>query len=209
MNVKKRRITLLLIFIILCILILCITVFKFFVSKNSTNEQSNYYNIVENLKNAKIIEETEYYQVIYSDNLYYYCIFDSERQAVKYDGPLNKKPHLSLVNNTVKFTLQAGTGRGTQWGYYYDINKGIFSEIFGSIFDENNELVACSDVDKVIISNIFDKNLYYKEVSKFEKTLSEVAEPIIDVKFINDGKSIKITYLTGPDYQKLTEIINL
>ena len=116
---------------------------------------------------------------------------------------------MSLVNNTVKFTLQAGTGRGTQWGYYYDINKGIFSEIFGSIFDENNELVACSDVDKVIISNIFDKNLYYKEVSKFEKTLSEVAEPIIDVKFINDGKSIKITYLTGPVYQKLTEIINL
>lgn len=205
MNIKKRWFTLLLSFIV-CILILCITVFIFLCRKN---EETNYYDIIENLKNTKITEETDYYQVVYSDYLYYYCIFNSEHQVVKYDGPLNKKPHLSVVNNMVKFTLQAGTGIGTQWGYYYDINKGIFSEVFSSIYDENKELVVYSDVNKVIIRNIFDKKIYYKEISEFEKTLSNVAEPIIDVKFINDGKSIKITYLSGSDYQKFTEVIDL
>lgn len=209
MNIKKQRLILLLSFIIVCILctsILCITIS---ICSERKNEDTNYYTIIENLKNAKITEETDYYQVVYSDYLYYYCIFNSEHQVVKYDGPLNKEPHLSVVNNMVKFTLQAGTGIGTQWGYYYDIHKGIFSEVFKSIYDENQDLVVYSDVNKVIIRNIFDKKIYYKEISEFEKTFSNVAKPIIDIKFINDGKSIKITYLTGSDYQKFTEVIDL
>ena len=62
---------------------------------------------------------------------------------------------------------------------------------------------------KVIVRDIFDKTEYYKEISSFQKPFSDVVEPITDVKFVNDGTGIEVSYLTGVDYKEVTEIIKL
>ena len=164
----------------------------------------------DDIKNAETIKENEYYKIIYSDFMYYYYIFDEYHNVVKSGGPLNREPHISMVNNhLIKFTLQSGTGIGTLWGYYYDAKADVFSRIFQSIYDQWDSKVAYGDVKKVIVRDMFDKNEYYQEISLFKKPFSEVAEPITNVKFVNDGNSIEVSYLTGSDYKEVTEIIKL
>lgn len=157
-----------------------------------------------------IIEKTDYYEIGYTNFSYFYCIFDKNHNIVKSEGPLNRQPHLSLIDNTlIKFTLQTGTGLGTQWGYFYDIQANRFSQIFTCIYDQYNGKVAYGEVNGIIISDIFDKEKYHYEISSFKYPLSEVAEPIVNVKFVNSGTNVQIVYLTGTDYKEVTEIIDL
>ena len=112
-------------------------------------------------------------------------------------------------NHLVKFTIQAGTGRGTQWGYFYDVKKDAFSRVFNSIYDQYDEFVAYRDSGKVIVRDIFDKSNYYTEITSFKESFSDAAEPVLSVEFINNGKSLKVLYLTGSDYREFTETIDL
>ena len=179
-------------------------------SMQDLSVSNNPYISPDDIENAEIVEETEYYKIISSDFIYYYYIFDKNHDIVKFDGFLNKEPYLSIVNaHLVKVTLQAGTGLGTQWGYYYDINADVFSRVFQSIYDQQKGKVAYGDIKKVIVRDIFDKTKYYQEISSFREPLAEVAEPIKNVEFINNGESVKISYLTGDNYRETTEIFNL
>ena len=164
----------------------------------------------ESVSNCEVIEETRFYKIVYSDSMYYYYIFDDSYNTVKSDGPIIRKPHIQIINNhLIKFTSQSGTGIGTQWGFYYDINRDVFSRIFNSIYDQTDERVAYRDSNKIIIRDIFDKTKYYHEISSFKKPLANTADPIINAKFSRDGTSIEFTYLTGTDYKKVTEIADL
>ena len=161
-------------------------------------------------KKQEVVEETSYFKITQYDSMYYYYIFNKNHDLVKKDGPFVKKPHIILTDDGfIKFTLQTGTGIGTQWGYYYDIDANKFSEIFQSIYDQNNQKVAYGDLRKVIVRDIFDRSKYYREISSFSKSLSEVAEPIVDVKFVNGGTSVEISYLTGVNYETMTEVLEL
>jgi len=162
------------------------------------------------IANAEVIAETDYYKLIYL-NLRYYCfIYDDNHNVAKTEGWLTTKPQLSIVDGyIVKFTLQPGTGIGTQWGYYYDTKADVFSNVFQSIFSEQGGKVAYGGLDKVIVRDIFDKTKYYKEFSTFKQPLAKSADPITDVKFANKGKSIKVTYLTGADLRSVSEVFDL
>ena len=115
-----------------------------------------------------------------------------------------------MVNDhLVKFTISAGPQISTQWGYYYDTKKDVFSRVFYGIYDQSNGRVAYDGMDKLIVRDIFDKTSYYQEISSFKEPLSNATDPITDVKFTNNGASVEVTYLSGADYKKVTETINL
>lgn len=97
----------------------------------------------------------------------------------------------------------------TQWGYFYDIKQNEFSQIFHSIYDESDRKVAYGALDKVVVTDIYDDKVYYKEFSKFNTPLSTVAMPIISAKFNEDGKSIIVQYLTGANCEVVTETLEL
>jgi hypothetical protein len=148
------------------------------------------------IKNMDIIDETKYYKITSSEFIYYYYIYDENHIIVKSEGPLNRLPRIAMVNeHLLKFTLQTGTGIGTQWGYFYDTKMDVISRIFLSIYDQSNGMVAYGDVKKVIVRDIFDKTKYYHEFSSFREPFSDVIEPITDVEFVNDGASVNVTYL--------------
>ena len=179
-------------------------------STQSLTEGNSPYISADDIKNPETIEETKYYKIIYSDFTYYYYIFDENHNVVKSGGPLNREPHISMVNNRlIKFTLQSGTGIGTQWGYYYDTKADVFSRIFQSIYDQCDGKVVYREEKKVIVRDIFDKTEYYQEILSFKKPFSKVAEPITNVKFVNDGTNVEVSYLTGVDYKEVVEIIKL
>lgn len=157
-----------------------------------------------------IVEETEYFRITHYDFQYYYSICDKKHRIIKTEGPFVKKPDITLTEDELlQITIQAGTGIGTQWGYFYDINKNKFSAIFQSIYDENNKKVAYGSLNKVIVADIFDDNKYYQEFSSFEKPFSSVAVPIIGAEFAEDGNSLEVTYLSGGSYEVITEIKEL
>lgn len=164
----------------------------------------------ENVSDCETVEETEFYKITYSNSMYYYYIFDDSYNTVKSDGPLSRKPHIQIINNhLIRFTSQAGTGIGTQWGFYYDIKKDVFSRAFNSIYDQTDEKVAYRNSNKIIIRDIFDKTNYYQEISSLKKPLANTVDPITNAKFSKDGKNIVITYFAGSDYEEITEIFDI
>ena len=60
-----------------------------------------------------------------------------------------------------------------------------------------------------MIRDIFDVNKYYCEISSFEYPLSIVAEAITNIKFVNDGTSVEISYLSGENYLEIKETVDL
>ncbi|MCM1227363.1 MAG: hypothetical protein NC320_08065 [Clostridium sp.] len=161
-------------------------------------------------KDAKIIDESKYYKLLYSDTAYYYEIYNKSGVLIKSGGPFTKPVHLDMPDEwLVKCWYQTGTGISTQWGFYYDTEKDVFSETFiGGLFDEYSGKTICRSKNKLIIRDIFDKTKYYEEINSFENPLSEATEPFIDVRFKDENK-IEVTYLTGDNFEKVTEIIDL
>ena len=166
--------------------------------------------VSESNKGKEVIEETEFFKITRSNYEYYYCIYDKNHNIIKSDGPLNKKPDIILIKDGfIRFTLQTGTGVATQWGYFYDIEDDKFSRIFQSIYDQYDRKVIYGSLNKLIVSDIFNNSQYYKEISTFSRPLSKTADSIVDAKFIKDGNSIEISYMTGEDYEIVTEIVDL
>ncbi|MBR5323077.1 MAG: hypothetical protein IKU48_05990 [Clostridia bacterium] len=166
-------------------------------------------NNLEPSNDVEVIEETHFYKLTCENNEYYCYFYDSERNIVKNEGPLIKCPKVTFVNeNYIKLTVQAGTGLSTQYGYYYDTQQAKFSEVFYWILAESNNQVAYAMADKVVIQDIFDKNNYYKEISIFEYPLAIAIEPIVKAEFI-ENHSVLITYLTGNNFEEITELFEL
>lgn len=159
---------------------------------------------------AAVLEKTPYYEIIQKDNLYFCNFYDESHSVVKEEGPMTRPPKVLEVEEGVfRLTVYAGTGIGTQWGYYYNAKIGVFSRAFQSIFDQCDGLVAYADGEKVIVQSIFDTDDYYKEIDNFSNDFSGTAEPFVEVKFINSCDAISITYYSGADYQKINEVFPL
>lgn len=155
------------------------------------------------------IERTKYYTITRNDNFYNYYIYDSNHNIVKREHKLSKKPNIAMTDsNLLKITVQAGTGKGTQWGYFYNINTNEFSDIYYCIYDQYKNKVAYGEVNKVIVTDIFVKDKCC-ELSSFKYGLAVSAQPILNAEFINNGTSIKISYLSDNDYEVVNEIFRI
>jgi len=158
---------------------------------------------------VEIYEESEYYKITREKDGFY-CYFYNNAEQVKVEGPLNKLPKVIEVHSgLIRFTVQSGTGIGTQWGYYYDTKRNVFSELFPSIYDQTETKTVFVENNKVVIKDIFDQKKYYKVIGIDEEKFSKVAEPIIGVEFVDNGHSVMIVYFSGNDYKEITETFKI
>lgn len=157
-----------------------------------------------------IVQSGQYYEITKCGHLYYCCFYNKTGNQIKAVGPLTRLPEVVLVDATLlRFTYQAGTGIGTQWGFYYDFNSEKLSEVFQSIADQQEGKVAYFLKNMVVVQDIFEKQNYYKEFSEFMRPLSKVAEPFVNAQFLDNNDDIEISYLSGNDYQETTETLPL
>ena len=158
---------------------------------------------------ANVIICTDIYEVTKSEGLYSYALFDTTGNVVKIENNLPQEPKIEHIeNDVIRVTRQAGTGIGTQSGYYYDQKNNAISPIFQCIFDENNGIVAHATMDKVIVESIFNDD-FYKEIGTFQKPFSDVAFPFINVEFDENGHIVYVSYYSGTDYEVITEAVPL
>lgn len=161
-----------------------------------------------NSEECVIISESKYYEIIKYNNMYYYTIFNKNGDTSEKSDFFPKKPEILMQDELIKVSYQSGTGLSTEWNYYYDIENDRFSKYFYSVYDKYNETIAYRSQNEIIIENIFeDEN--HKEIKDFSHPLSLTTEPFIDVKFNENGTILKVTYLTGDDYQEVTEYFDL
>lgn len=162
-------------------------------------------NTTETIETAKIIDYSSYFTLKQKDSLYYYEIYDISGRIIVSSDPQPKSPDIEMVNDMLmRITTQAGTGIGTQTGYFCDVETGQKSKDFSSIFDQCNNLVAYAQNDKIIVESIFDE-CFYQEITNFQFPFSSVAFPFENAEFINNCQGIRITYLSGTDYAEVSE----
>lgn len=165
---------------------------------------------VDSISTEQVILEANGIRITQAGALYYCYFYNQHQKIIRTEGPFNKSPSVLIIkNNLIRVFMQGGTGIGTQWSLFYDYVRGFFSEVFTGVFDQNQGNIAYATQNKVIIQDIFAESEYYVEIEAFDHTLSPVAEPIKDVAFLNNGKRVIITYLTGLNCREVYDIIEL
>ena len=166
----------------------------------------------ENPEQVEIIDSGTYYRIYKgSMNQVCYNIYNSKGGVVlsqKTDRPLK----INMINNIVDIEIGMGTGIATH--KYYSVDKNIFSQEFSYVLSNFEQLVAYINVPderplenrKIVVQNIFDKRLFYKE---FQLDFSFVDTPVVEAEFSKDGASLLLTYLSGEKQTQTSEILDL
>lgn len=166
-----------------------------------------------NLKQTQIIDSGKYYRIYKeNDNQVRYEIYNPEGKIAlseKTDRPIEIN---MISDDTIDIGIDMGTGITIH--KYYNANENIFSGEFTNVLTNSDKLIAYIDVSKenplenrkIVVQNIFDKNMFYKE---FKLNFSNVDTPVIEAKFSKDGASLLLTYLSGEEQTQTSEILDL
>ena len=160
----------------------------------------------------KMVDSGKYYR-IYKGNINQVCyeIYNTEGELVlsdKTERPLE----INMINDDI-VDIEIGIGTGITT-HRYDVGEDIFSQKFQYVLSNFDKLVAYIDVPKekplenrkVIVRNMFDKQYFYKE---FLLDFSNVDTPVIDAKFLKNGTSLQLTYLSGEEQTQVSTILEL
>lgn len=186
------------------------------------NEESKKFEVVDaelvspyNMDDEFLIQQGEYYSAYKYDNCYFYKITD-ENGTVRFSrSGIIKLPDFNMLNdNLLEVTDQSGTGVSTNWAFYYDAETDKLSKNFNYVLSGTSELVAYCKRDgnehSIIVQDKFDVSKYCKKFTVTTSSMTDtVVEPVISVKFSDDGKSIEVVYLAGDKLIKTTETFEL
>ncbi len=161
----------------------------------------------------EIIDSGMYYRVYKeSINQFRYDIYNADGEIVlseKTDRPFSVK----MINDDV-IDIEIGMGTGIAIHKYHSVEKNIFSKEFSYVLSNSDKLIAYIDVAKekpleerkIIVQNIFDKTLFFKE---YELNFSKVDTPVLDAAFSKDETSLQLLFLSGEEQIQSTAIFDL
>lgn len=189
-------------YIMVCILACFISACS--LNKNVFNSESEY---------MDIIDSGKYYRIYKMDiTNVCYNIYDSNGKIVLSeitDRPLS----INMLSQDI-VDIETGMGSGIATHKYYEPYRNVFSKEFSYVLANSGKLVAYIDVPTehpfenrmVVVQNIFDSDVFYKE---YQLDFADIDTPVVEAEFSNDGKTLKLTYLSGDDLAEVTEIFDL
>ena len=170
-------------------------------------------NISEESEQLEVIDSGEYYRN-YNTYLTHirYDIYDKNGNVVLSDET-DRPLRINMLCDDI-VDIRIGMGTGVAVHKYYDAAKDIFSQEYCYVLTAKEDLVAYIDVSekepfenrKVVVRNIFDKSLFYKE---YYLDFSNVDTPVIDAEFSSDSASLRLTYLSGEAQTETFENLDL
>lgn len=159
-----------------------------------------------------LVEETAVYKLYADGELYTLRIYSIAGERLREDGPMNKRPTVTEEEtNLWSVSLQAGTGVDARWTYYFAPLEGRISQTRYGVFDQRNGLLVRLNGENgsLVVESIFDGEPYW-ELRDFSQPLAATAEaPFTNAAFVDDGRSVKVTYLSGEDLHEVTEVVPL
>lgn len=161
------------------------------------------------IKNVSRYELWDTYLISHSiitqqgNGTYSYEIISYDGQVLTgVDGLLREPQRHYVSTDVIGISIQEGTGLSTNQVTYFDLENSKVSQTFKYVLTAKDDYVVCVDYRDgehiIIVRNIFDKELYYKEY-KLENVSTVVADAVIDGYFNTKG-NINITYLSGDDF---------
>lgn len=167
-----------------------------------------------------VTEKTEVKNLQVTDSVGFepFCIKKSEKgyvyqiyndNALVEEGETRKEPTVQHVTDSVIYVAeQTGTGKSTNWGFFYDYSSNMRSDTFTWVLDYTETIVIIGNKDKLILRHIFD-DTYYFEFTNFNQPLARIADSILDAVFLDDGVTIAVTYVTEGSRDIATQIFSL
>lgn len=144
---------------------------------------------------------------------YAYVIYDTQGNIVHQVETGAAYPQISLLEDNI-LGVQVKKGTGVYVHRYYDLSENLVSKEYQYVIAYCNGNVAYIEVPqehslqerRLVVENIFEENALPKT---YDIDFALVDSPVIDAHFINDGKAITITYLSGDGQNETTQTIDL
>ena len=146
------------------------------------------------------------------DLTYSYKVFAQNGDVLFSDDRSPREPRIDQVSDSIfSVTIQAGTGRSTNWAVFCDVENSKVSETFHYVLGSQGDYVVCAGYKEgkrfIIVQNIFDKSVYYKTY-ELENVSPVAADFALGCEFDSDNK-VTIIYLTGEDYTETKLTIDI
>lgn len=189
------------IYIVLTIIILCIS-FVACERKNITET-----NTLTASTTTADVQIEEFYSIIKNEDVTYTIKLLDKNKKVVDETTVPKEPHVNILeNDIIQVTISYGSPFFTT--YFYDTKANLVSQAYDTPVLIDKGKIVLVQSKKLIVSDIFDKALYFKEI---ERSFSETVPPssaIVSAKFINSNE-LQIDYYEGKNFTEKSEIIDL
>ncbi len=188
-------------FVMVVILIFCL------VMNRKPNKVKISSSIIKNIPCIKLIEKDSYFE-LYSNcedtfGDYFYRIYDKNNEIID-EQYVKKGTTINRINNIIEVRMNYGTLAVIS--KYYNINVGVESEYFQNVLLSNDKLCVYLKNDKIIIQDLFDKNLYFKVIDEIELDMINSME---NLEFVENNTYLKINYSCNNKLDCKTIMISL
>lgn len=174
---------------------------------NSSNNNSNQeiiikYNGTESLQN--------FYKVVQKEKNNYHdyklTLYNKNKEVIK-DIKYDRYPYVNIVDNNI-LGVMVSFGSPDNVTFYYNTETGDISQGYENVKLAEEGKVIYMVKDKLIISDIFDKNKYYKEIVRNFSPAAASCYVLKEAKFVKTNM-LFITYFVGENYDERSETIDL
>lgn len=149
----------------------------------------------------------DYYKVIKSDDKSYTIILYDKNKNVVHQETVVKEPYISLEDEKV-IRITNSLGSPLNYTYFYDVVSSKISPVYeNALLVEKDKVVFMKD-NVLIVSDIFNKDLFYKEIRRNFSQTAVPSSAIVSVKFVEPTK-LQLNYLEGKNFVEKSEIIDL
>lgn len=157
-----------------------------------------------------LVAEGAAYRLYADGSLYTLRLLDGSGRSVREEGPMDKEPILREEEPGL-WSVTHGTGPDLtlRWTYFYDLATGQVSEAFYGVLDEQDRMLIRAEQTGLQVRGLFFSEPDWL-LTDFSQPLAETAAtPFRSAAFAEDGKSLRVTYLSGEDFHEVTETIPL
>ena len=158
----------------------------------------------------EIIEEGNNYRILENSQSEYFCEVIDNSGKIFAKEKVSSLPKFKKMNDNI-LEMNFGSGNAV-YCQYFDVENKLISEVFGASSAVGYGKIAYMDFLNnqlvLIVQNIFDKNVFYKEFHFDFPPIAVPANAVLNAKFLNEN-TLQITYLKGDDYEETTENIKL
>ena len=157
---------------------------------------------------SEAIQSTSPFSISKANKGYIYRIYNNNALIEEQYVAVKEPTCHYITDSLIYVTVQTGTGKSTNWGFFYDYAANKRSATFQWVLSYTKALVALGNKDSIIIRSIFD-NSYHLEITDFEKPVAMVADGILSAEFSDDITTVTITYVTEGTYDLAIQSFSL
>jgi len=145
-------------------------------------------------------ENEDFYKVVHTNSGDYMLEIFNQEGNVLYARSFPVEPGITKISAN-RFKIVVSIGSPANYTHFYDIAADRESITYFNLLFSNEDTVVYFKDAKLIVADIFDEDLFYKEIIRDFSKLANPSYAITSVTII-DSIILQITYFEGDNLQK-------